>query len=155
MKIDLDDTDKAILKLIQENSRWTMKEIAQKLHLSTTPIFDRMKKMEKNGVIQKYVAIVNQKHVGKALTVFVHISISEHGKDALNSFVEAITRHPEVIECHHISGDADFIIKLVLADIEAYNVFIMEKLSVIPNVGKVESRFSLSQRKYTSTIPID
>lgn len=155
MTITLDKTDKAILKLIQENSRLTIKEIAQQLNLSTTPIFDRMKKMEKNGVISKYVALVNQKLVGKGLTVFVHISISKHGKDALNSFVEAITAHPEVIECHHISGDADFILKLVLDNIDAYNTFIMEKLSIIPNIGKVESRFSLSQRKYTSTIPID
>ena len=155
MSVSLDPTDKAILKLLQENSRLTIKEIAHQLNLSTTPIFDRMKKMEKNGVINKYVAIIDQKLIGKGLTVFTHISISKHGKDALNAFVKAITPFPEVLECHHISGDADFMLKLVLNDIEAYNEFILEKLSVIPNIGKVESRFSLSQRKYTSTIPID
>lgn len=151
----LDSTDKAILKLIQENSRLTIKEIAKRLHLSTTPIFDRMKKMEKHEVIEKYVALVNPKKVGKQLIVFVNISISKHGKDALNAFVKAITKFPEVVECHHVSGDADFLLKLMLRDIEAYNSFIMDKLSVIPNIGKVESRFSLSVRKTTTALDIE
>lgn len=150
----LDKTDKAILELIQVNSRLTIKEIADKLHLSTTPIFDRLKKLEKHGVISSYVALVNGKKLGKQLTVFVNISISKHGKDALNGFVKAITKFPEVMECHHISGDADFLLKLILTDIDAYNTFILDKLSVIPNIGKVESRFSLSERKNTTAIPI-
>lgn len=150
-----DETDKAILRLIQENSRLTIKEIAEKLYLSTTPIFDRLKKLEKNGVIDRYVALVNGKKLGKQLTVFVNISISKHGKDALNGFVTAITKFPEVMECHHISGNADFLLKLILEDINAYNTFILDKLSIIPNIGKVESRFSLSERKNTTVIPIE
>lgn len=152
--IELDKTDKAILVMLQENSRLTIKEMADKLHLSTTPIFDRMKKLEKNGVIKKYVALVDGKKLGKQLVVFVNISISKHGKDALNSFVEAITQFPEVTECHHITGNADFLLKLILTDIEAYNNFIMDKLSIIPNIGKVESRFSLSERKASTAVPI-
>lgn len=150
----LDKTDKDILRLIQLNSKWTIKELAQKLHLSTTPIFDRLKKLEKHGVIKNYVALIDAKKIGSQLIVFVNISISKHGKDALNGFVKAITKHPEVLECHHISGDADFLLKLTMKDIEAYNEFILEKLSVIPNIGKVESRFSLSERKATTAIPI-
>jgi len=153
--IHLDATDKAILEMLQENSRLTIKEMAERLHLSTTPIFDRMKKLEKNGVIKKYVALVDGKKLGKQLVVFVNISISKHGKDALNSFVEAITKFPEVTECHHITGNADFLLKLILTDIEAYNNFIMDKLSIIPNIGKVESRFSLSERKASTAIPIN
>ncbi len=155
MKTAFDDIEIAILRIMQENGRATIKDMAAKLNLSTTPIFDRIKRMESNGVIKKYVAIVDQKKLGKSLTVFVHISISQHGKNALNSFIEAVTQFPEVIECHHISGDADVMLKLVLENIEAYNAFIMEKLSIIPNIGKVESRFSLSERKNTSAIPID
>ena len=155
MKTAFDDIEKAILRIMQENGRATIKDMAAKLNLSTTPIFDRIKRMESSGVIKKYVAIVDQKKIGKSLTVFVHISISQHGKNALNSFIEAVTQFPEVIECHHISGDADVMLKLVLENIEAYNAFIMEKLSIIPNIGKVESRFSLSERKNTSAIPID
>ncbi len=153
--IHLDATDKAILEMLQENSRLTIKEMAERLHLSTTPIFDRMKKLEKNGVIKKYVALVDGKKLGKQMVVFVNISISKHGKDALNSFVEAITKFPEVTECHHITGNADFLLKLILTDIEAYNNFIMDKLSIIPNIGKVESRFSLSERKASTAIPIN
>jgi len=155
MKTAFDDIEIAILRIMQENGRATIKDMAAKLNLSTTPIFDRIKRMESNGVIKKYVAIVDQMKLGKSLTVFVHISISQHGKNALNSFIEAVTQFPEVIECHHISGDADVMLKLVLENIEAYNAFIMEKLSIIPNIGKVESRFSLSERKNTSAIPID
>lgn len=155
MKANLDDVEKAILRIMQENGRATIKEMATKLNLSTTPIFDRIKRMENSGIIKKYVALVDQKLIGKSLTVFVHISISKHGKNALNSFIEAVTEFPEVIECHHISGDADVMLKLVLENIEAYNTFIMDKLSVIPNIGKVESRFSLSERKNTSAIPVD
>jgi len=155
MIYELDKTDKAILDILQDNSRMTIKEIARQLHLSTTPVFDRMKKLEKNGVIKKYVALVDGKKLGSQLIVFVNISISKHGKDALNAFVKAITKFPEVLECHHISGDADFLLKLVLKDIAAYNDFIMEKMSIIQNIGKVESRFSLSERKATTAIPIN
>jgi len=150
----LDATDKSILNIIQHNSRRTIKEIAQELHLSTTPIFDRMKKMEKAGVIKQYVALVDQKKIGKALTIFITIALKEHDKGAISNFVETITQFPEVLECHHITGNADFLLKLVLADIEAYNQFILEKLSVIPHIGHVESRFSLSQRKMTTAIPV-
>ena len=124
MKTAFDDIEKAILRIMQENGRATIKDMAAKLNLSTTPIFDRIKRMESSGVIKKYVAIVDQKKIGKSLTVFVHISISQHGKNALNSFIEAVTQFPEVIECHHISGDADVMLKLVLENIEAYNAFI-------------------------------
>jgi len=154
MNYELDSTDKAILKIIQEDSRVTMKEMAKRLNLSTTPIFDRMKKLEKAGVIKNYVALVDPKMIGKSLTVFINISIKEHGKKAISEFVKAITQFHEVIECHHITGNADFFIKLILADIEAYNQFILEKLAVIPHIGRVESKFSLSQRKLTTAIPV-
>ncbi len=152
--VSLDKTDKAILRLLQENAKLTIKEMADQLHLSTTPIFDRMKKLEKNGVIKKHVSLLDAKKIGSNLTVFVLISISKHGKDALNGFVAAVTKYPEVLECHHVSGDADFLLKILLKDIEAYNQFILDKLSVIPNIGKVESRFSLSERKSTTAIQI-
>ncbi len=154
MSYPLDTTDKAILERLQGNSRLTLKEIAGQLNLSTTPVFDRIKKLEKAGVISKYVALVDPKKVGKNLTVFINISIKEHDKTAINEFVASITQFPEVQECHHITGNADFLIKMVLADIEAYNQFILDKLSVIPHIGRVESRFSLSERKSTTVVSI-
>ncbi len=149
---ELDDIEKQILSLLQVDSTITIKQMAEQLHLSTTPIFDRMKRMEKQGVIKNYVALVDGKSIGKSLTVFINISLKEHGKGAINEFVSAIIAFPEVLECHHISGDADFFLKLILKDIEAYNHFILDKLSVLPHIGKVESRFSLSERKCTTAI---
>ena len=148
----LDNIEKQILTLLQKDSTITIKQMAESLHLSTTPIFDRMKRMEKAGVIKNYVAIVDGKKIGKSLTVFINISLKEHGKGAINEFVEAITAFPEVLECHHISGDADFFLKLILKDIEAYNQFILDKLSILPHIGRVESRFSLSERKSITAI---
>ena len=151
----LDAIEKQILELLQVDSSITIKQMAEQLHLSTTPIFDRMKRMEKEGVIKNYVAIVDGRKIGKSLTVFVNISLKEHGKGAINEFVEAITSFSEVLECHHISGNADFFLKLILKDIESYNHFILDKLSILPHIGKVESRFSLSERKCTTAIGID
>jgi len=150
----LDDTDKSILRILQLDSTTTIKEIANQLHLSTTPIFDRMKKLEKAGVIKKYVALVDNTLVDKNLTIFINISINEHGKDAIDDFIKAIIEFNEVMECHHVSGDSDFLVKLLLKDIASYNDFILEKLAVIPNIGKVESRFSLSERKNTTVVQV-
>lgn len=155
MEYVLDQIDKEILKILQKNSRITIKEMAQKLKVSTTPVFDRMKKMEKAGVIDGFVALVNPKTIGQSLIVFINISLKEHGKKAINEFVNAIVKFPVVVECHHITGNADFLLKLIMKDIEDYNHFILEELSVIPHIGRVESRFSLSQRKSVTEIPID
>lgn len=154
MAIELDETDKSILRILQADSSVTIKEMANRLHLSTTPIFDRMKKLERLGVIKKYVALVDNTLVGKSLTIFINISIKEHGKDAIDEFINEMIKFDEVMECHHVSGDSDFFVKLLLADIASYNNFILEKLAVIPNIGKVESRFSLSERKNTTVIQV-
>lgn len=151
----LDLVEKQILKILQEDSTITIKEMAKALNLSTTPVFDRIKRMERAGIIKGYVAIVDGKSIGKSLIVFINISINKHGRNAINEFVDAIIAFPEVQECHHISGDADFLLKLVMEDIEAYNQFILDKLSVLPNIGKVESRFSLSERKSTNAVVLD
>jgi len=110
--------------------------------------------MERAGLIKHYVALVDRQQLGKNLIVFVNISIKDHGKHAIDDFVNAIIQFPEVLECHHVSGDSDFLIKLVVKDIEMYNQFILDKLAVISNIGKVESRFSLSERKYSTFIPV-
>lgn len=150
----LDEVDVKILKLLQVNSRLTFKEIASKLHLSTTPIFDRMKKLEKEGVIQRYVAIVDPVKIGKPLFAFVHISLKAHGKQEVEKFAKQIIDFEEVMECYHLTGEADFVLKVVVKDMAAYNQFVLEKLSVISNIGKVESRFCLSTRKYSTVIPV-
>jgi len=150
----LDSIDLNILKLLQQNARLTIKEIATQLNLSTTPIFDRMKRMEKEKTIDRYVALVNPTKVGKTLFAFVHISLKEHARPEVEKFVEQVIQFKEVMECYHVTGDADFVLKVVLENIESYNQFVLERLSVVSNIGKVETRFCLSVRKYSTEIPL-
>ncbi|MEM6320826.1 MAG: Lrp/AsnC family transcriptional regulator [Bacteroidota bacterium] len=150
----LDTIDIEVLKLLQQDAKLTIKEIAAQLNLSTTPIFDRMKKMEKQGIIDRYVALVNPAKVGQKLFAFVHISLKEHSRSEVEKFIDQVVQFKEVVECYHISGEADFMLKVVLANIEAYNQFALNKLSRVSNIGKVESRFCLSVRKYSTEIPL-
>jgi len=151
----LDHIDKAILNFLQHDSRITIKEMATQLHLSTTPIFERLKRLEKNGVIQNYVAIVDAKKIGKKLKAFVSISMKDHSLVALEKFAKQINEFPEIIECHHITGESDFLLKVLVEDIGAYNTFVTEKLSAVPNVGNVVTSFALSTRKHTTAMLVE
>lgn len=146
----LDHTDIKILNLLQEDGRITIKALAEKLGLSTTPIFERMKRLEKDEVIEKYVALVNQKKIDRKLSVFVSISLKNHTRSYLQKFVEEMNSYNEVQECFHIAGDFDFMLKIVLKDMEAYESFILSKLSVISNIAHVKSSFVLSKNKYST-----
>ena len=146
----LDKTDINILNLLQEDGRITIKALSEKLGLSTTPIFERMKRLEKEGIIDKYVALVNQKKIERKLSVFVSISLKNHTRSYLESFVKEMNGYNEVQECFHIAGDFDFMLKVVLKDMEAYESFILSKLSVISNIAHVKSSFVLSKNKYST-----
>ena len=148
----LDKTDKQILEILQQDCRTTIKALAAQLNLSTTPIFERIKKMEKSGLITRYVAILNEKMLGKKLQAFIDISIKDHSKRAIEDFIQGVIVHPEVMECHHVTGESDFLLKVLVNDVEEYNQFVLNKLSTVSNIGKVETRFSLSVRKDTHVI---
>ncbi|MBT8220185.1 MAG: Lrp/AsnC family transcriptional regulator [Bacteroidia bacterium] len=145
----MDQVDRKILNLLQENSKITIKELSAKLNLSTTPIFERIKRLEKEGVISNYVAILDKDKIGKKLTAFIHISLSNHTRDAVDEFARVVIQHDEVKACYHVTGSSDFLLKIMVEDMEAYNTYIQDKLAVAPYLGKVESRFSLSARKDT------
>jgi len=150
----LDKLDKQILNILQSNSKRTIKDIAQELNLSTTPIFERIKRMEAQGIISQYVALVDPQKLDKKLRIFVEISVADHSMKSIDKFVSQIIKHPEIIECHHVTGDSDFLLIIVTKDIEAYNDFISNKLSRVSNVGKVRSAFSLSIKKKTTALHI-
>lgn len=152
--LSLDQIDLQILRYLQEDASLTIKEMAARLHLSTTPIFERMRKLEKQGFIQKRVAILNAKQMDMKLTAFISISISDHTSEALESFVDQVVQFPEVLECHHVTGNSDFLLKVVLQDIEKYNQFILSKISTVQNIANIESSFSLSVRKQSTALPI-
>lgn len=143
----MDDMDKKILNLLQQNAKLTIKELSAQLNLSTTPVFERVKRLEKEGIIKNYVALLDKDRIGKKLTVFIHISLSDHSRDGVREFADEVIKYPEVMACHHVTGGSDFLLKIMIEDIEAYNIFIQDKLAGAPHLGKVESSFSLNVLK--------
>jgi Lrp/AsnC family transcriptional regulator len=153
MKIKLDDTDIKILKSIQEDSKLTYKEIAEKINLSLTPVHDRIKRLESEGIIEKYVGILNKKKLGATLTVFSHVTLIKQTKSVSQIFDDAIALLPEVVECNFVSGSFDYLLKIIVPDMEAYHVFHQQKLSSIEGVSLINSFFVMSEVKSTTEIP--
>jgi Lrp/AsnC family transcriptional regulator, leucine-responsive regulatory protein len=144
-----DGKDLAILRLLQQNARMTVKEIAAVVHLSTTPVHERIKRMEATGVIKQYAALLDPAKLNKALTAICYVSLKEHSKTAGTKFIKAINMMTEVIECYNISGEFDFMLKVVCSDMNAYHDFHVNKLSNIENMGHVQSVFVIGVIKQT------
>jgi DNA-binding Lrp family transcriptional regulator len=147
-----DKKDLAILNLLQQNARITVKEISEKIHLSTTPVHERIKRMEESGIIKQYATLVNHSKVKKGLTVICYVSLKEHGKKAGVKFIKTIKDLNEVIECFSISGEFDFMLKVVCEDMNTYYEFHVNKLSEIENVGHVQSIFVMGIIKQTHQV---
>ncbi|HQY10885.1 MAG: Lrp/AsnC family transcriptional regulator [Ferruginibacter sp.] len=147
--IALDAKDIAILQLLQQNARMTVKEIAGKIHLSTTPVHERIKRLEANGVIKQYATLLDHTKVNKGLIAICYVSLKEHNKTAGTKFVKAILQMPEVVECYTISGEFDFMLKVMCADMNTYHDFHVNKLSNIENMGHVQSIFVMGVIKQT------
>ena len=140
----LDATDIKILEILQQDGRITTKALADQLHLTTTPVFERVKRLEKDGVIKKYVALIDGRKLDLMLTAFISISLTKHSRTYLEKFVAEVDQYPEVMECYHIAGNFDFLLKIVVKNMEKYESFILTKLSTIANLGQVQSSFVLS-----------
>lgn len=147
--IALDAKDLAILQLLQQNARMTVKEIAGRIHLSTTPVHERIKRLEVNGVIKQYATLLDHTKVNKSLIAICYVSLKEHNKTAGTRFVKAILQMPEVVECFTISGEFDFMLKVMCADMNTYHDFHVNKLSNIENMGHVQSIFVMGVIKQT------
>jgi len=148
----LDAKDLTILHLLQQNARITVKEIAAKIHLSTTPVHERIKRMEASGVIKQYATLVDHTKVNKSLIAICYVSLKEHSKTAGTKFVKSIMQMPDVVECYTISGEFDFMLKVMTADMNAYHDFHVNKLSNIENMGHVQSVFVMGVIKETHQI---
>ncbi|MFT3908182.1 MAG: Lrp/AsnC family transcriptional regulator [Ferruginibacter sp.] len=145
----LDKMDLAILKLLQENARITVKEISTKIHLSTTPVHERIKRLEQSGVIKQYGALVDHTKIKKGLMVICYVSLKEHSRNAGVKFIKTINALTEVIECYNISGEFDFMLKVVEENMDSYYDFHVNRLSQIENVGNVQSVFVMGIIKQT------
>ncbi len=141
LPLKMDSKDEAILKLLQHNARITVKEISDKIHLSTTPVYERIKRMEAAGVIKQYAALVDHSKVKKGLMVICYVSLKQHNKTAGAKFIKAINEMNEVIECYNISGEFDFMLKVVTENMDTYYDFHVNRLSEIENIGNVQSVF--------------
>ncbi|MET2984754.1 Lrp/AsnC family transcriptional regulator [Aureibaculum conchae] len=150
----LDKIDKSILKLLQNNAKFTIKEIGQRLNLSATPIFERIKRLEKTNYIHSYRATINRKKIGLSLMVFCDISLNQHEASYISKFEEDIKQFTEVIECYHIGGNFDYLIKVVAKDMDDYQYFIANKLASLDNIRKVQSSFVMNEIKSTASLPI-
>ncbi|MEI6265373.1 MAG: Lrp/AsnC family transcriptional regulator [Sphingobacteriia bacterium] len=149
MQVSLDAKDLAILKLLQSNARIPVKEIAEKIHLSTTPVHERIKRMEESGVIKQYATLLDHNKVKKGLMVICYVSLKQHDKTAGGKFINRIHELNEVIECYNISGEFDFMLKVVAESMDAYYDFHVNKLSQAENIGHVQSVFVMGVIKQT------
>ncbi len=154
MKIKLDLIDKKILALLQANSNITNASLAQEIGLSPAPTLERVKKLETQGVIKSYHAVVDMASVGLGVCTFVTVSLKGHNKDNIEKFTKAIGRITEVIECHHVTGQADFILKVIAPDIQAYQALMLEKISNIEVVDNMQTTMVLSTFKDSHTLPL-
>jgi Lrp/AsnC family leucine-responsive transcriptional regulator len=150
----LDTTDIHILKLLQENARLTSKEIAVRINKSSTPVLRRIKRLEEEGFIKNYVAVLDPKKIDRGLMAFTHVQLKDHSQHTLENFQEAIILLPEVLECYHMSGVYDFILRVAVRDLEVYHEFLMKKLFVIMGVGSVQSTFVMKEAKNQAAFPI-
>ncbi|WP_374363785.1 Lrp/AsnC family transcriptional regulator [Cloacibacterium sp.] len=152
--MELDKTDKKLLYFLQEDSKQTTKELANKLDLSVTAVYERIKKLEKQGVISKYVAIINRQKVERDFIVLCHVKLTQHKKEYVLQFEKEIMTLPEVTECFHVSGDYDYILKICVKNMEEYRNFMVTKLTTLQHIGSTHSSFMITEVKNTTTIEI-
>lgn len=146
-KDSLDMTDLKILRILQENGRITNTELAQRVGISPPPTLERVKKLERRGYIRKYVALVDPVKLGITCFTYVEVTLIRHGKEALDRFMSAILGMQEVLECHHITGEADFLLKVASRDIAGYEDFILHCLTALPDVQHLKTLVVLSTLK--------
>ena len=150
----LDDTDLQILRTLQKNAKLTTKELADAVHLTPTPVFERQKRLEKRGYIKKYVAVLDAEKLGKGLLVFVKVKLKQINHEIADAFVRRIKRMPEVTECYNTSGAYDYLLKVRAESMQQYQEFILYKLGEIDQLSSIESTFVMSEVKQVYGINI-
>ncbi len=150
----LDQTDRRILEILQQDARLSNAELAERVNLSTSSCHRRVRLMEQSGLIEKYVALLSPEALGLTLTVFIEVALNRKDKKTRDDFMAQVRERPEVLECHFISGEYDNLLRVVVDDIAAYREFILDELLAIPQVEKTRSAMSLGQWKATTALPL-
>lgn len=150
----LDRTDITILNKLQENARITHAELAREVNLSTTPCFNRVKALEELGLIRQQVTLLSPERLGLHVNVFIHVSLDRQIESVLQGFEEAIAQRPEVMECYLMTGDADYLLRVLVKNINEIESLILNHLTRIPGVANIRSSFALKQVRYKTTLPL-
>lgn len=155
LHMNIDATDLKILRELQHGGRLTNIELARRVNLSPSPCLARVRALEDSGVIRKYVAMVEPQAVGLGVSVFINVSLERQRESALEAFESAVLRFPEVLECYLMSGDADYLLRVVVPDVPSLQRFIVEDLTRLPAVANIRSSFALRQIKFETALPLD
>lgn len=148
----MDKIDKEILMHLQENAKQNTKEIAVKVGLTVTPTYERIRKLEQNGFVKSYVALLDRNLVGKQIISYCQITLYKHQKEMIDTFKQCILLIPEIMECHHVSGNFDFLLKISVNDMNQFQEFINEKLSLVEGISKIQNSFVLNSYKDSTVL---
>ena len=154
MPYTFDNTDRRILRVIQEEARVSNSELAERVGLSPSPCWRRVRTLEENGVIERYVTLVNAKAVGLPINVFATVTLEKQAESALELFEKAVKKRPEVMECNLMTGEFDYLLRVVVPDLAAYERFLMDHLTRIKGIASIKSSFSLKQVSYKTALPL-
>ena len=150
-----DKMDTRILNALQQNARLNTKEIAHQVGLTITPTYERLKKIEQSGVIKKYVALLDREQIGKTIVAYITVSLQLHSKPMISAFEKAIIKVPEVMESFHVAGNFDYLLKVVVNDMNSYQNFLINKLAAIENIAHVQSSFVMTEIKHQTAYTLD
>lgn len=153
-KTSLDIIDVKILRLLQENARVSNVELAQKVGLSPSPCLRRVRALEQSGVVRRHATLLDPGAIGLGVSVFVQVSLEKQVEKALELFEKAVLERPEVMECYLMTGDADYLLRVVLPDVPSYERFILDHLTKIPGVASIKSSFALKEVKHLTSMPL-
>jgi DNA-binding Lrp family transcriptional regulator len=143
-----DRTDIGILMLLQQDATLSHKELAHRLHKTVTPIHVRVRRLQQEGYIRKYTALLDPKKVGRGLIGFIQVQLVKHSEESLTAFMQEAVKLTEVMECYHMTGSFDFLLRIAIKDMDEYNMLLMKKLANLPGVGMMQSFFVMSEAKY-------
>jgi Lrp/AsnC family transcriptional regulator, leucine-responsive regulatory protein len=152
--MELDATDWKILRLLQSDARISNVDLAKQVGLSPSPCLSRVRTLEQSGFISRYVSLLDPVRVGLKVSVFIQVTLEKQIEPALETFERAIRERPEVMECYLMTGDADYLLRVVVPDLQAVEHFILDFLSRVPGVGNIRSSFALKQVKYQTALPL-
>jgi Lrp/AsnC family leucine-responsive transcriptional regulator len=153
--IKLDAIDRKILQSLQTDGRMSLAELSEEVGLSPSPCLRRVRLLEKAGIIKRYVAMVDQQSVGLPVSVFVSLKLESQRQQMLANFGKLVARWPEVLECYLMTGPRDYLLRVVVEDLAAYERFLKQKLTRVEGIASIESSFALEQVKYTNVLPIE